>query len=83
MIYQIDNKYYIRTAPMKYTEIEFLLKGNDVVVKPTHNRILANGHMSIKEINFQTEKDKIKKKLCNNGDTQETAVKGSKHRRRG
>lgn len=83
MIYQIKNKYYIRTAPMKYTEIELLLKNDDVVIQPTQNRILANGQMSIKEINFQKEKDNIKKTLCNNGDKQESTVKSSKHRRRG
>ena len=83
MIYKIKNKYYIRTAPMKYTEIKLLLKNDDVVIETTHNRILANGEMVITEINFQQEKDNLKKMLCDNGDKQETTAKSSKYRRRG
>lgn len=63
MIYLINNKYYIRVAPLKYTEIDFELKNNDVIIKPTRNRIEANGNMIIKEVNFQNEKEKIKHSL--------------------
>lgn len=63
MIYLINNKYYIRVAPLKYTEINFELKNDDVVIKPTQNRIEANGTMVIKEVNFQNEKEKIKHSL--------------------
>lgn len=63
MIYLINNKYYIRVAPLKYTEIDFELKNNNVIIKPTRNRIEANGNMIIKEVNFQNEKEKIKHSL--------------------
>lgn len=63
MIYLINNKYYIRVAPLKYTEIDFALKNNDVIIKPTRNRIEANGNTIIKEVNFQNEKEKIKHSL--------------------
>ena len=63
MIYLINNKYYIRVAPLKYTEIDFELKNNDVIIKPTRNKIEANGNMIINEVNFQNEKEKIKYSL--------------------
>ena len=63
MIYQIKNRYYIRVAPMKYTEVNFVLKNNDVVIQPTENRLISNQDMVIKEINFQNEKEKIKADL--------------------
>lgn len=85
MIYQIENKYYIRVAPMKYTEIKFVLKNNDVAISTTQNRIIANASMKIKEINFQNEKENIKASLLN--ETKEirntNSSKGSKYRRRG
>ena len=84
MIYQIENKYYIRVAPMKYTEVKFVLNKNNVSIETTQNRILVNNNMKIKEINFQQEKENIKaslleepKETCNN------SMRGSKHRRRG
>ena len=66
MIYLINNKYYIRVAPLKYTEINFELKNDDVVIKPTQNRIEANGNTKITEVNFQNEKEKIKNSLLDN-----------------
>lgn len=87
MLYQIANKYYIRVAPMKYTEVKFELKDDDVVIKITQNRILANASMKITEINFQKEKENIKTSLLNSkketSDSKETSARGSKYRRRG
>lgn len=80
MIYQIENKYYIRVAPMKYTEVKLVLKNNDIVIETTQNRIIANASMRITEINFQQEKENIKASLL--GETEKT-VKTSKYRRRG
>ena len=78
MIYLINNKYYIRVAPLRYTEISFELKGDDVVIKPTSNRIEANGNTKIIEVNFQNEKEKIKNSLLDNkektSDTEEKRV---------
>ena len=82
MIYQILNKYYIRVAPIKYTEVKFILKDNDVIIQPTQNRIIVNGDTKIKEINFQQEKENIKASLLK--EPKETSIaRGSKHRRRG
>lgn len=84
MIYQIENKYYIRVAPMKYTEVKFILKNDDVVIETTQNRIIVNGNMNIKEINFQQDKEKIKASLLEEPKkTSNNIVRGSKHRRRG
>lgn len=83
MIYQIENKYYIRVAPMKYTEVKFILKNDDVVIETTQNRIIVNGNMNIKEINFQQDKEKIKASLLEkHTETSKTSVRSSKHRRR-
>lgn len=83
MIYQILNKYYIRVAPIKYTEVKFILKDNDVIIQPTQNRIIANGDTKIKEINFQQEKENIKASLLEKPrETSNNSIRGSKHRRR-
>ena len=82
MLYQIENKYYIRVAPMKYTEVKLILKDGDVVIKTTANKIIISGDTAVKEINFQKEKENIKKELTNNGDTQQTTITSSKHRKR-
>lgn len=84
MLYQIENKYYIRVAPMKYTEVNFIIKNDDVVIQPTQNRILVTGGTKIKELNFQEEKNNIKTSLLEpKKETSETSTRGSKHRRRG
>lgn len=71
---------------MKYTEIEFELKNDDVVIKLTPNRVIATGNMTIKELNFQQEKENIKKslleKITHNNETSNTVVRSSKHRKR-
>lgn len=83
MIYQIENKYYIRVAPMKYTEVKLVLKNNDVVIETTQNRIIANASMQIKEINFQQEKENIKTSLLHKDETSNNpGQKTSRHRRR-
>ena len=85
MIYLISNKYYIRVAPMKYTEVEFSIKDNDVVIKPTKNRIESNDGMKIQEINFQKEKEKIKKSLLrrnNESNSDFTRIADTKYRKR-
>lgn len=83
MLYLIENKYYIRVAPMRYTEVKLIPKDNDVVISVTNNRLLANGNMDIKEINFQEQKETIKASLQN--DTKEvskTSIRSSKYRKR-
>lgn len=83
MIYQIENKYYIRVAPMKYTEVKLVIKNNDLVIETTQNRIITNSGMQIKEINFQQEKENIKASLLEKpNETSNNSVRGSKHRRR-
>jgi hypothetical protein len=48
---------------MKYTEVNFILKNDDVVIQPTGNRLESNGQTIITEIDFQREKDSIKSDL--------------------
>lgn len=78
MIYLINDKYYIRVAPLRYTEIDFELKNDDIIIKTTSNRIEANGNTKITEVNFQNEKEKIKNSLLDNkektSDTEEKRV---------
>ena len=62
MIYEIDNKYYVKVG-YEYNEIE--IKPDDtgeVVLVPLKNRIDGNGKQ-IREIIFKNEKDNFKKKL--------------------
>jgi len=82
MIYQIENKYYIRVAPMKYTEIKFSLRDDEVVIVPTQKRIIINADTKITEINFKENKEQIKTSLLSETSAEET-VKCSKYRRRG
>lgn len=63
MIYQIKNRYYIRVAPMKYTEVKFVLEKDEVIIEITGNKLISNADMEIKEINFQQEREKIKADL--------------------
>ena len=83
MIYQIENKYYIRVAPMKYTEVKFALKNDDVVIETTQNRIIVDSNTHVIEKNFQQEKENIKASLLEQPkETSNNSVRGSKHRRR-
>lgn len=83
MLYQIMNKYYIKVAPMKYTEVKLVLRNDDVVIEVTSNRLISNSNMNIKEINFQNEKEKIKASLlADTKNTSNTSVRGSKYRKR-
>ena len=62
MIYEIDNKYYVKIG-YEYNEIEVKLNDNgEVVLVPKKNRIEADGKY-IKPIDFKAEKDNFKKSL--------------------
>ena len=63
MLYLVDGKYYIKTAPLKYTEVSFSIKNDNVVIIPTQNKFEANAKAVITGVDFQKEKDKIKKSL--------------------
>lgn len=82
MIYQILNKYYIRVAPRKYTEIKFILKNDDVVIETTSNKLEANGNTVITTFDFQKEKDNIKKELINKQGEEDGSIKINKYRKR-
>lgn len=83
MLYLIANKYYIRVAPMKYTEVKFVLKNDDVAITVTNNRLISNASTVIKEINFQKEKEKIKASLLEEtNNTSNNSVRSSKYRKR-
>lgn len=82
MIYQILNKYYIRVAPRKYTEIKFILKNDDVVIETTQNKIESNGNTVMTTFDFQKEKDNIKNKLMNEQSEENCSTKINKYRKR-
>lgn len=79
MLYLIDNKYYIKTAPLQYTEVSFVLKNDTVDIQPTNNKIETNMNAQIKSIVFRDEKDKIMKSLqANDRDNKITYKKRNK-----
>jgi len=86
VIYQINNKFYIRTAPMRYTEVKLSVRDDDVIVAVTNNRIVSTGNTNIKEINFQENKEKIKASLLEEtkqtNETSNTSARSSRHRKR-
>lgn len=78
MLYLIEGKYYIKTAPLKYTEVSFELKNDTVVIIPTQHKFEANTKAIIESVDFQKEKDNIKKSLesvSNNIDDSKTTYK--------
>ena len=84
MIYQINNKYYIRVAPSIYTEISFILKNDDVIIKPTSNKIEVNSGAEIKQLDFQKEKVKIKQNLQEENNIENATIvpRNNKYRKR-
>lgn len=84
MLYKINNKYYVRVAPMRYTEVNFILKNDDVVIQLTQHKIESNGQTVIKEFDFQKEKESIKKSLQDtlHPEKKTTRESSAKHRRR-
>lgn len=62
MIYEIENKYYVKVG-YEYNEIEIKLdNNNDVVLVPLKNRIDGNGK-NVKAIVFKNEKENFRNKL--------------------
>lgn len=69
MIYQIDDRYYIKISPRQYVQLDFNIVDNDVILVPTSNKIEINPlDMDIKQIDFQNEKEKIKLMLKKSDD---------------
>lgn len=62
MLYQIDNKYYVRVGK-DFTEVEIIVKGNDIDLKPTTNKVENNGNIEYKEIDFQSNKENLIKEF--------------------
>lgn len=63
MIYLIDDKYYVNISPNIYVEVELKLEKDDLILVPTNRQREVNKTYQIKQIYFEQEKDKIKKKL--------------------
>ena len=72
MIYEINDKYYIRISSLKYKEIKMELVNDDVKVVATNNTLEANGQMVINQIDFQKEKNKFKELLLEEMRNEET-----------
>ena len=70
---------------MRYTEVKFVLKNEDVAIETTKNRIESNGNTVVKEFNFQKEKDNIKSDLLKQNkcsDSEQTKSTTTKYRKR-
>ena len=69
MIYQINDRYYIKISPRQYVQLDFNIVDDDVILVPTSNKIEINPlDMDIKQIDFQNEKEKIKLMLKKSDD---------------
>lgn len=69
MIYQIDDRYYIKISPRQYVQLDFNIVDDDVILVPTSNKIEINPlNVDIKQIDFQNEKEKIKLMLKKSDD---------------
>lgn len=58
MIYEINNKYYIKVGK-DFVEVEMVIKNDDIQLKPTKNKVENNGNVKYKEINLMGNKDKF------------------------
>lgn len=69
MIYQINDRYYIKISPRQYVQLDFNIVDNDVILVPTSNKIEINPlNVDVKQIDFQNEKEKIKLMLKKSDD---------------
>ena len=69
MIYQINDRYYIKISPRQYVQLDFNIVDNDVILVPTSNKIEINPlNLDVKQIDFQNEKEKIKLMLKKSDD---------------
>ncbi len=69
MIYQINDRYYIKISPRQYVQLDFNIVDDDVILVPTSNKIEINPlNVDVKQIDFQNEKEKIKLMLKKSDD---------------
>lgn len=81
MIYEINNKYYVKVG-YEYNEIEIKLDENkEVVLVPLKNRINGDGK-DIKTIVFKDEQEKFKQKLLRKKSKEETFENDNKNKYR-
>lgn len=81
MIYEINNKYYVKVG-YEYNEIEIKLDENkEVVLVPLKNRINGDGK-DIKTIVFKNEQEKFKQKLLRKESKEETFENNDKNKYR-
>lgn len=81
MIYEINNKYYVKVG-YEYNEIEIKLDENkEVVLVPLKNRINGDGK-DIKTIVFKNEQEKFKQKLLKKESKEEPFEDNNKNKYR-
>lgn len=62
MLYKINNKYYIKRTSC-FVEVEFDVTENDVILKPTTNKITINNNVSYDVISYDDlKKEKLSEK---------------------
>ena len=81
MIYLIDGKYYINTAPLKYTEVILSENNGDGLLTLTKNRIEINGDMRVVQVDFQNEIKKLASKSNYKNQDEEHSVRPMYNRR--
>lgn len=81
MIYEINNKYYVKVG-YEYNEIEIKLDENkEVMLVPLKNRINGDGK-DIKTIVFKDEQEKFKQKLLKKESKEEPFENNNKNKYR-
>lgn len=81
MIYKIANKYYVNISPMIFSEVNLVVKNNNVVIEPLGEKIEINANTEVIAINLADEKAKILKNHSKRT-VETTEYRPSKHNRR-
>lgn len=75
MLYKINNKYYIKRTSC-FVEVEFDVTENDVILKPTNNKISINKEMSYDVVSYDNfKKEKLSEKKHKVDNVEEEVVK--------
>lgn len=78
MLYKINNEYYVKVG-MKYAKVEFVIKDNNVSLKPTSTYVEKNDNMVVVEQPFNDSfKESLIKKQTRKSDKIEDSNKNTK-----
>lgn len=64
MIYEINNKYYVKVGK-DFVEVEVIVKGNNINLKPTSHKLENSNKLKYKQIDILNNKEEFLKKFNN------------------